>query len=84
MEKLIKENYNRLARQGIGYSDSDFIETFKLDPAIANTPEINNAMLDLMYRKNVENYMNKGYSEGKAKADAGRLRAQTKTEIASI
>jgi len=84
MERLIKQNYNRLSKQGIDYSDSDFIETFKLDPAIANTPEINNAMLDLMYRKNVENYMNIGHSEGKAKAEAGRLRAQTKKEIALL
>jgi hypothetical protein len=78
------KDYNRLALQGIKFSDNDFGETFNLDPEILNTPKINDAMLDLMYDKNVKGFMEEGMPEGKAKAEAGRLRAETRKEIEAL
>jgi len=66
------KNYNVLTRQNV--TDVDLVNTLKLDPQLAGTPEINRAAYDSMFNINVSNFIKQGYSEGQAKAAAGRLR----------
>jgi hypothetical protein len=81
---MTKKNYNRLALQGMDISDMDFVQEFGLDPRIAHTPEINDAMLNLIYQQNVKGFMEMGDKENIAKTKAGRLRAEAKAEIESL
>ena len=39
--------YNVLALRGADIKDKEYVEMYNLDPSIANTPEINNVMLDM-------------------------------------
>lgn len=72
--KQVKDS-NIFAQQGVKFSDTDFIETFNLDPALAGTEKLNDAMFDLMYEKNIRDFMNyHNMSESDAKREAGRLR----------
>lgn len=75
------KNYNRLALQGIDIDDMEFVKQFNLDPSVAYTPRINEVMLNRMYNKNVKGFISLGHPENKAKAEAGRLRAQAKQQI---
>jgi len=59
----------------------ELIEEYGLDPALAGTKAINDAMLDVVYQKNVAAMIDDGMPEGKAKAQAGRLRAQAKSQV---
>jgi len=66
---------NIFAQQGVKFSDTEVIETFGLDPALAGTEQLNETMYDLMYDKNVQNFMLfENMSEKDAKREAGRLR----------
>jgi len=77
-------NYNKLALQGFDIDDMEFITEFNLDPALANTKEINFAMLDDVYSKNIEGFIKRGMPMDKAKVEAGRLRARAKKDIMNI
>ena len=55
-------NYNYLALNGTGVDDMEFVDTFGLDPNVAYTPAINDAMLDLVTTQNIDS----GMSESKA------------------
>ena len=66
------KNYNVLSDQGV--TDIDLVETLKLDPQLAGTPEINDAAYQRMFDMNVKGFMAKGMTEGQARAKAGRLR----------
>jgi len=79
-----KKNYNRLALQGIDIDDMEFVKEFNLDPNLAYTKGINDAMLDLMYQENVEGFMMQGNTESKAKSEAGRLRSAGRKEIMAL
>jgi hypothetical protein len=79
-----KKNYNRLALQGIDIDDMEFVKQFDLDPAVAYTPRINEVMLNRMYSKNVRNLISVGHPEGKAKAEAGRMRAEAQQAIDAL
>ena len=49
-------NYNIQALRGDkGQTDMDVIQEFGLDPALANTPGINDAAIEAMYQRNIEN-----------------------------
>ena len=65
------KSYNYLALRGAGVDDMEFVEQFSLDPAVAYTPKINDAMLDITYQQNID----AGVDEKKAmknKMDAAR------------
>ena len=47
------KNYNYLALRGAGVDDMEFVEQLGLDPAIAYTPKLTEAMLDLTYQQNL-------------------------------
>jgi len=79
---MTKRNYNRLALQGLDIDDMDFIQDFNLDPSLAYTPKINDAMLDLMYEQNVNNFMKyDNMPRPNAQAKAGRLRKEVRMQI---
>lgn len=78
------KNFNRLALQGVDIDDNEFIKEFNLNPNLAGKPEINDAILNVMYEKNIKNYVNDGIPIGEAKSKAGRLRAEAKREIQAL
>jgi len=80
----MKKSYNRLALQGVDIDDMEFIKEFNLNPQLAYTPEINDALLNTMYDKNIRSYINTGMPIAEAKSKAGRLRAQAKKDIQEL
>ena len=49
------KNYNVMALRGDkNMTDMDYVETFGLDPAVANTPKINDVMLDRVMQENIQ------------------------------
>ena len=61
------KSYNYLALRGAGVDDMEFVEQFGLDPAIAYTPKLNDAMLEMTMQQNKEHYINE---DGMSEADA--------------
>ena len=49
-----RKSYNYLALRGAGVDDMEYVEQFGLDPNVAYTPKINDAMLDITYQQNLE------------------------------
>ena len=56
-------NYNYLALRGAGVDDMEFVEQFGLDPNLAYTPGINDAMLNLTYDQNLASGLDKETAE---------------------
>ena len=50
-------NYNYLALRGAPVDDMEFVEQFGLDPSVAYSPRLNNAMLQKVYDDNIANGM---------------------------
>ena len=71
-------NYNYLALRGSGVDDMEFVDTFGLDPNLAYTPGINDAMLDLTMKQN----MDSGMSEKKAKEERSAAASNIKKLLA--
>ena len=71
-------NYNYLALRGSGVDDMEFVDTFSLDPNLAYTPGINDAMLDLTMKQN----MDAGMSEKKAKEERAAAASNIKKLLA--
>lgn len=76
-----KKSYNVLALRGQDIDDMEYVETFGLDPSLAYTPRLNDAMLDKVYQDNLEYYREEGLSEAEAVSNAKRLRAEAKRNI---
>lgn len=53
-----------------GIDDMEYVEMFNLDPALAYTPEINEAILDKVYSDNLAGAIAEGIPEDEAKAHA--------------
>ena len=49
-----KKSFNYLALRGAPVDDMEFVEQFGLDPAIAYTDKINDAMLEITYKQNID------------------------------
>ncbi len=65
--------YNILALRGADIKDKEYVEMYNLDPEIANTPKINDAMLDLVYNENMAN--------GVTEQRSNELRSNAEREI---
>ena len=48
-----RKNYNYEALRGAGVDDMEYVEALGLDPAVAYTPKLLDAMLDLTYEQNI-------------------------------
>ena len=71
------KNYNVVALRGDkNMTDMEYVETFGLDPAVANTPKINDAMLDIAMQDNIQ----AGMDEKKAM----RIRSEHARGIAKL
>ena len=71
-------NYNYLALRGTGVDDMEFVDELGLDPNVAYTPAINDAMLDMVFKQNLE----AGISEEKAKQNRANAAADIKKLLA--
>ena len=64
-----KKSYNIM-----GFDDMDYVEELGLDPALAYTPEINEAIAEIVAQKNYQFYIDNGIEEEKAKHYADKLK----------
>jgi|TARA_R110002167_G_scaffold321664_2_gene527546 hypothetical protein len=46
--------YNALALKGVDIKDQEYVAMYNLDPKVANTPEINERMLDIVEKDNIK------------------------------
>ena len=72
-------SYNYLTLRGNGVDDMEFVDTFGLDPNIAYTPKINEAMLDMTMQQNIEAGISREKAlenRTKAAADINKLMAK--------
>lgn len=78
MTSSSRKSYNYLALRGAGVDDMEFVEQFGLDPGVAYTNKINEAMLDLNEQENRDFYMKDGIPEDEAvaKAKSNRMKAE--------
>ena len=81
MENIMadKKNFNYLALRGAPVDDMEFVEQFGLDPSVAYSNKINDAMLDLTYDQNIAS----GVSEEKALENKMGAMKDIKTMLAS-
>ena len=71
----MKKEHNIMSAHGI--TDQEYIDEFGLDPAIANTPEINEAMFEMTYQGNL-------VAEEEALLEAGETPEVAKREAKKI
>ena len=77
-----RKNYNVLALRGQAVDDMEYVEQFGLDPAVAYTPHLNTAMLDLTEQHNTDHYIQQdGLSEAEAKTKARNERTSAEKDI---
>lgn len=63
------------------FSDDELIESFNLPKELKGKPQINDALLDTVFKRNVTEYMRKGYSRQVARAKARKNRDQAKKHL---
>ena len=78
---MANKSYNVMALKGYDVDDMDTVEYYDLDPALAYTPGINEAVLEAVYQKNIKLAMKKGKTEIQAKKEAATLRKQAAIDI---
>ena len=71
-------NFNVMALRGQEIDDMEFIENFKLDPSLAYTPAINDAMLDLVMKQNIDGGMEYKQAMSNRMAAAADIKALMK------
>lgn len=74
-------NFNVLALQGADIDDMEYIEQFNLDPKLAYTPGINDAMLDSVRAENLEFFRSEGNTEKEAISKANEYHSTAKASI---
>lgn len=75
----MKRDHNPMSASS---SDMEVAEQFGLDPNLAGTPAINEAMLDVVFQKNVQAGVEEGKTLEAARSFAGAQRAKARREIA--
>ncbi|MEO1944644.1 MAG: hypothetical protein ABGY11_10115 [Candidatus Thioglobus sp.] len=84
------KDYNVMSIHGI--SDKEYIEEFNLDPELEGTPEINDAMMDVVGSMNLkaekERLMEEGTPSDQAQKEAFRItnnkRKQAETHLKAV
>ena len=79
-----KENHNILALKGMDMDDMDFVKEYDLPVEVAYTKDIHEAMIDTVYKKNIEDGVMLGHTLKEAKAIAEKQRKQARAEVASF
>ena len=62
-------------------TDEDYVIEFGLDPELANTPRINDAILDRVEQANIDYFIQDGMEESEAKSKAAENRRNTNMDI---
>ena len=76
---MTKKSYNYMAQMGDDeYDDMDLVREYGLDPKVAYTPAINDAMHSEMYRRSVADYTKAGFTPAEANRSAHSAVAQSK------
>ena len=71
-------NYNVIALRGGSVTDQEYVDTFGLDPALAGTPGLNDAMLEKVFNDNIS----AGVDEKKAMANKNKANQDIKRLLA--
>tara|TARA_R110000868_G_C10853019_1_gene760938 strand:- start:64 stop:333 length:270 start_codon:yes stop_codon:yes gene_type:complete len=66
-----------------GIDDMEYVEMFNLDPALAYTPQINEAILNSVYDNNLAGAIAEGVPEAEARADANKQRESGRLTVAA-
>ena len=69
-----RKNYNVLALRGQQVDDMEYVDQFKLDPKLAYTPGINDAMLDRAFQDNLDAGMTQKEAMISKNIAAGQIR----------
>jgi hypothetical protein len=77
-------NFNVLALQGADIDDMEYIEQFNLDPKLAYTPGINDAMLDTIRQENLAFFRSEGDTEKEALSKANEYYSKAKASIKQL
>tara|TARA_B110000858_G_scaffold176428_1_gene210629 strand:- start:1103 stop:1375 length:273 start_codon:yes stop_codon:yes gene_type:complete len=75
-----KQSYNIMRHEGI--DDMDYIDEMGLNPDLAYTPEINEAIIEKVAAENYEAYLEKGVSPEDAKVMADSLASKARATVA--
>jgi len=67
------KSFNYLALRGANVDDMEFVEQYGLDPSVAYTDKINDAMLDITYDQNI--------ASGVSKEQAAENRAAARKDL---
>jgi len=79
------KHYNIFALQGDpDVTDQEVCETLGIDPSLANTPKINDAAIDKMYRENYNGYIEKGMSESDALEMAHQKATAARNQVKNL
>lgn len=78
------KNYNYLALRGAGVDDMEFVEQFGLDPSVAYTPKINEVMLDMTEKENMDFYLEDGMNQEEAMAAAKHNRVAAERDLKEL
>ena len=70
------KSFNYLALRGANVDDMEFVEQFGLDPSVAYTDKINDAMLNMTYDQNI--------ASGISKEQAAENRANARKDLNSL
>jgi len=72
-----KKSYNIVP----GNDDMEYVEMFNLDPALAHTPEINEAILSKVWEQNYAGAVAEGLSDEEAQAHAEQQRVAARNTV---
>jgi len=77
-------SFNVMALQGADIDDMEYIEEFNLDPKLAYTPGINDAMLSLVRDDNLTFFRSEGDTEKEALRKANEYHSSAKSSIKQL
>ncbi len=81
---MTKKNYNFAAQLGDDLDDMELVRDYGLDPKVAYTPAINEAMFKAMNQGTINNLLEAGYSEKQAKEIANKETAKARKATANL
>ena len=78
------KNYNYLALQGWEVDDMEIVREWELEPSVAYAPGINDAYLDALYKRTLEDFMKLKPDEEYAAQKAYEIYQETKCLIDAL
>jgi len=79
-----KQNHNLLALKGMDVDDMDFVQEYNLPVEVAYTKDIHEAMIDSVFKKNIEDGIMMGHTQAEATKIAEEQRKKIRSEVASF